>query len=109
MTLKQRFELFLTGLQGCESIDALLHGSNITKKRADYLLASRAVIIEQKTLEVDPETKASQFFRDLIKRERIVVLGRVGLNQILGLPGIEWVIGEIIAREKLVDSGLSAL
>ena len=26
-----------------------------------------------------------------------------------GLPGIEWVIGEIIAREKLVDSGLSAL
>jgi len=27
----------------------------------------------------------------------------------LGLPGIEWVIGEIIAREKLVDSGLSAL
>ena len=27
----------------------------------------------------------------------------------LGLPGIEWVIGEIIGREKLVDSGLSAL
>ena len=27
----------------------------------------------------------------------------------VGLPGIEWVIGEIIAREKLVDSGLSAL
>jgi len=27
----------------------------------------------------------------------------------LALPGIEWVIGEIIAREKLVDSGLSAL
>ena len=26
-----------------------------------------------------------------------------------GLPGIEWVIGEIIGREKLVDSGLSAL
>jgi len=25
------------------------------------------------------------------------------------LPGIEWVIGEIIGREKLVDSGLSAL
>ena len=31
------------------------------------------------------------------------------LNNQLGLPGIEWVIGEIIAREKLVDSGLSAL
>lgn len=28
---------------------------------------------------------------------------------IVGLPGIEWVIGEIIAREKLVDRGLSAL
>jgi len=28
---------------------------------------------------------------------------------IWGLPGIEWVIGEIIGREKLVDSGLSAL
>ena len=30
-------------------------------------------------------------------------------KQIQGLPGIEWVIGEIIGREKLVDSGLSAL
>ena len=28
---------------------------------------------------------------------------------LMGLPGIEWVIGEIIGREKLVDSGLSAL
>ena len=30
-------------------------------------------------------------------------------KMIKALPGIEWVIGEIIAREKLVDSGLSAL
>ncbi|MSP76248.1 MAG: hypothetical protein EXR12_08945 [Rhodospirillaceae bacterium] len=38
-------------------------------------------------------------------------LGRINYLAffILGLPGIEWVIGEIIAREKLVDSGLSAL
>jgi hypothetical protein len=38
------------------------------------------------------------FFADILR-----------LIAILGLPGIEWVIGEIIAREKLVDSGLSAL
>jgi hypothetical protein len=57
-TLLQRFEEFVRTLDGFESVDDLLRNSDVHgRKRADYLLANRSIIIEQKALKDDPHDK----------------------------------------------------
>lgn len=58
MTQEHRFKQFMISLSGVESVDALLKpGSFVGKQRADYLLANRRVVLELKTLKVDPSAK----------------------------------------------------
>jgi len=58
VTLENRFKQFMSSIHGVESIDTLLSpGSFEHKQRADYLLANRKIVIELKTLKVDPSPK----------------------------------------------------
>jgi hypothetical protein len=76
MGLRERFETFVRTLDGFESIDALLRNCDPPgKKRADYLLYERQIIVEQKALEVDPIEKPRKFMDDLIEKGRFVLLG----------------------------------
>ena len=57
-TLESRFTRFLEGLPGAESIDRLaLPDDPQHRRKADFLLASRMVIVEVKTLTDDPSHK----------------------------------------------------
>lgn len=57
-TLESRFARFLEGLPGAESIDRLaLPDDPENRRKADYLLGNRNVIVELKTLTEDPSPK----------------------------------------------------
>jgi hypothetical protein len=72
--LKDRFERFVTTLDGFEDIDALLKKCDPAgKRRADYLFSGRNVIVEQKTLETDPGDKAQNYVHRLIEENRLAV------------------------------------
>ena len=82
--LPDRFGAFIKTLPGFESIDELLrsqytHG----KKRADYLVRNRRIIIEQKVLVVDPAEKPQRFIDELIGQGRILVTGRTPWSESL--------------------------
>jgi hypothetical protein len=54
-------------LDGMENADILLANNSTTgKRRADYLLDNRSVIIEQKILTVDPSERHQRFFNKLV-------------------------------------------
>lgn len=61
LTLEQRMISFLGSLPGAECIDELL-GSDTQdgKKRADFLVEDRRIIVELKTLKVDPSHKVEE-------------------------------------------------
>jgi hypothetical protein len=81
--LQQRFESFVRTLRGFESIDALLKGVHLDqKKRADYLLWDRLIIIEQKVLVADPAEKPQQFVNQLMNQGRVIVYGQVSTDSI---------------------------
>ncbi len=67
--LETRFQNFLNQLAGAENIDATFSSSDLSSgKRADYLLNSRQVVIEIKSLEIDPEWKAHKRLHSLQSR-----------------------------------------
>jgi hypothetical protein len=81
--LKERFEVFIRNLAGTEQIDAVLAGPDVPDmKRADYLLANRRIIAEQKSLDVDPEPKLQAFMEQLMEERGFVAYGRVQTNDI---------------------------
>jgi hypothetical protein len=74
--LQERFELFVTKSRGFENIDDLLRDNHIAgKKRADYLLWQRQVVVEQKVLVGDPFAKAQKFIADRIQEKGIPAFG----------------------------------
>lgn len=82
--LRARFERFIRTLPGCEDIDDLLrfrdpHG----KRRADYLLHGRSVIVEQKALEVDPRDKGQRLVSGWIEDRGILAYGRLPAHVVL--------------------------
>jgi hypothetical protein len=80
-SLRERFERFVTTLDGYESVDVLLRASNPRGlQRADYLLSQRSTIIEQKTLEQDPGDRPQIFCEELIKERNYAVYGTIGTN-----------------------------
>ncbi len=89
--LRKRFEAFIRTLDGFESVDALLKDRDPDgKKRADYLLWDRTIIVEQKVLEIDPHDKAQDFVDDLMDQGRVVVYGRVPIEHVFSkLPDRE--------------------
>lgn len=62
-TLKERFEEFILSIKGVESVDRLMAQCDLPgRKRADYLALNRRIIIEQKSLDIDPDYKVPEFF-----------------------------------------------
>jgi hypothetical protein len=105
--LQERFEAFIKAVRGFESIDTLLQDAHVEgKKRADYLLWDRAIIVEQKVLVADPSDKPQKFVDQLMKQGRILVYGRVSSDRIFaGMPD-----GEEQKRRMLlsITKGLEA-
>jgi hypothetical protein len=65
--LRKRFESFIKTMRGFEGIDELLHGvGHDGRKRGDYLLWDRQIIVEQKVLVIDPADKPQKFVDHLI-------------------------------------------
>jgi hypothetical protein len=68
LTLKERFERFMSTLQGVENIDTLMEQCDLPgRQRADYLALSRRVIIEHKSLEFDPHDKVQAFIDGILR------------------------------------------
>jgi hypothetical protein len=84
----ERFEAFIKTMRGFESIDELLKDAHLEgKKRADYLLWNREIIVEQKVLLADPADKAQKFVNGLINKGRILVYGTVSTDRVFaGMP-----------------------
>jgi hypothetical protein len=75
--LVERFEAFIKTVRGFESIDDLLKDVHLKgKKRADYLLWDRQIIVEQKVLVNDPADKPQKFVHQLMGQGRILVYGK---------------------------------
>jgi hypothetical protein len=86
--LLERFEAFIRTVRGFESIDELLKDTHLeSKKRADYLLGDRQIIVEQKVLVDDPADKPQKFVDELMKKGRILAYGTVSTERIFaGMP-----------------------
>jgi hypothetical protein len=85
VTLENRFKQFMASLSGVESVDALLPpGSFVGKQRADYLVANRRVVLELKTLKVDPSAKIEAELSQHRNRDDFpLIYGSVELPKIL--------------------------
>jgi hypothetical protein len=84
-TLRTRFELFVKTLDGFESIDFLLKSQEQKhegKKRADYLFQGRSIIVEQKTLEVNPVDKPQKFANKLMHDLGIIQFGTTSTQRL---------------------------
>jgi hypothetical protein len=86
--LLERFEAFVKTVRGFESIDELLKDVHLEgKKRADYLLWDRQIIVEQKVLLDDPADKPQKFVSQLMNQGRILVYGKVSTDRVFaGMP-----------------------
>lgn len=81
--LQERFERFIPSMPGYENVDELLKGVHLEgKKRADYLLCDRRVIVEQKVLIHDPSRKPQQFVTQLIRERGYLLYGTTSTNRI---------------------------
>lgn len=86
--LRDRFDRFIRTVRGFESIDELLKEIHLEgKKRADYLLWNRQIIVEQKVLVEDPADKPQKFVNQLMNKGRTLVYGKVSTERIFaGMP-----------------------
>jgi hypothetical protein len=81
--LQERFESFIKTVRGFESIDELLKDVHLEgKKRADYLLWNRQIIVEQKVLVDDPADKPQKFANQLMNEGRFLFYGQVSTDRI---------------------------
>lgn len=82
-TLRARFEAFVQTLEGFENIDVLLKAKTMSgKKRADYLFQNRSIIIEQKSLEIDPADKPQKFVEQLVQQGKLLIWGTLSTEAI---------------------------
>jgi hypothetical protein len=84
-SLRERFELFVKTLDGFESIDTLLQGADQRgRKRADYLVQNRHIVIEQKVLQSNPAGRPQKFVDKLARERGILIYGTVSTKQVFG-------------------------
>jgi hypothetical protein len=91
-SLRERFTSFIKTMRGFEGIDELLHDvRHDAKKRADYLLWDRQIIVEQKALVADPADRPQKFVNRLIAAGRHIY-GRTSTRAIFdkALDGCEF-------------------
>jgi hypothetical protein len=82
-SLRERFEDFISTLDGYENIDDLMKERDPSgKQRADYLLADRSIIVEQKTLETDPAQKPQRYVENLVERGKLIFWGTLSTDAI---------------------------
>ena len=96
-SLEDRFKAFLSQLKNAENIDEALSDTELADgKRADFLLDGRRIVLELKSLEVDPEYKVEERLAPHRKRSEFPVFyWGADLNEMLShLPD-----GEVIRRE----------
>ena len=84
-SLEERFNKFLQSLPGTESIDDLVSSGQFrAKRRADFLLRNREVILELKTLKSDTSPKVEREIEKHRDREDFPLLyGQVDLEGVL--------------------------
>lgn len=88
MTLNDRFEQFMLSTRGVESIDQLLKQSVIEgRQRADYLACNRRVVIEQKSIDVNPDYKIQRFLNTLASAGRLPGCGQT-----------DWTLAELLSK-----------
>ncbi len=85
MTLEDRFKQFFGSLPGIEPIDTLFPaGSFPNKRRADYLLAQRSIVIELKTLKNDTSAKVEkELTRHRNRSDFPLIYGSVEVSKVL--------------------------
>lgn len=99
LSLRERFEKFAQTLNGYENIDELMAKNDVQgRKRADYFINNRSVIIEQKSLEVDPINKPQNFINRLMDEGHFIAYGTVSTNHIFSqLPN-----GQDLQRQMIL-------
>jgi len=102
MSLKKRFERFMLSTPGVESIDNLVRPreSELTgRKRADFLACDRRVVIETKSLDINPVEKIQRFLDGLAQSGRLPKAGDTTLEELLSdLPNGQALYDELLAR-----------
>jgi len=67
LSLKERFERFMSLGDFAENIDVLTIANHVPgRRKADYLARSRSVIIEQKSIDRDVDSKVRRFLASLL-------------------------------------------
>ncbi len=93
LTLKDRFEQLMLSAKGVESVDQLMKNSVIKgRQSADYLACNRRVVIEQKSIDVNPDYKIQRFLNTLASAGRLPSSGQT-----------DWTLGELLS--KVVPDG----
>jgi hypothetical protein len=110
--LKERFQRFMLSTPGVEGIDELLRsgGSELKKrKRADFLACGRAVIVETKSLDVDPVEKVQRFLDRLAQAGCLPKCSDTTLEQVLrDLPDGQALYDELRGRvTKILDDDIA--
>jgi hypothetical protein len=111
-SLKQRFERFMLSTPGVESIDDLVRPREselVGRKRADFLACGRRVVIETKSLEVDPVEKIQRFLDGLARSGRVPKTGDTTLAELLrDLPDGQAHYDALLARvTKVFDDNIA--
>ena len=112
MSLKERFERFMLSTPNVESIDDLARPRErelAGHKRADYLACDRQVVIETKSLDVDPIEKIQRFLDRLAQSGCFSKTGDTTLAELLReLPDGQALFGELQARvTKIFDDNIA--
>lgn len=98
MKLRQLFESFISTQPGFERIDDLLRNSHEIRKRADYLLWNRKIIVEQKVLVVDQGHWPQQFIDRLMQERRSILFGQLSSDAIFS----RFADGEALKRDMFL-------
>jgi hypothetical protein len=110
MSLKARFEQFMSVFPGAENIDALMRDCDLPgRKSADYLAFNRSCIIEQKSLDSDPAHKVQSFVNELFRKRTIIGCGQNSLGRIIETqPDAEQLKAELYGRAvRVVDDNIA--
>jgi hypothetical protein len=111
-SLNQRFQRFMLSTPGVESIDDLVRPreSELTgRQRADFLACDHHVIIETKSLDVNPAGKIQRFLDGLAQAGRLPKTGDMTLEELLrDLPDGQTLFDDFRARvTKVLDDDIA--
>lgn len=84
LSLKERFERFMSSGGFAENIDALTIANHVRgRKKADYLAHGRSIIIEQKSIDRDVDAKVQAFLNDFVRQHGPLDAEQITLARII--------------------------